>query len=255
MNRFKFTRSFLFTSLAICAILFAACPNPADDGGDDEVETSLVKEANGVMTLRFTVLHGETRYFSLGTGDEITDPHSLDWDIAFENSRLIYINGGDTARALATGGYGAVWHTDKGFDETTPEDAVTDDPFYKTYNADVYRWTTNMTGVNRRRINVMTYAGYGNDNDYTAKGEKIDGLTEETCFDIWYKYNKKQFYKNGFDETGMMLMPPVFEVTNQVYIIRHGNGADQSKVEITEFLRAYATQIDTYTIKWQTFEE
>jgi hypothetical protein len=203
-----------------------------------------------VYTLEFTIKDGEKKYFSLSTGEEVSgeDRFTQAWDIAFEGTRLIHTNSGDTAKALSSGGMGAVWHTDKTvFEDVTMADAVKDDPFYKDYNTDTTRWLNNMMGIAARRVNVMSYAGYV-DEDKPAK----NGMTEATHFDIHHKYDKKQFYANTFQADGSMTMPPDFYTTMQVYIIKHGTGTEHSKVQVTEFTREF-WESDTYKVIWKTF--
>jgi hypothetical protein len=243
--------------LCFIPLFFIACP--MEDQSDNNEKTKITNE-DGVFTLEVTIRDGEKKYFSLSTGEEVTGDARFTpaWDIAFERPRLIYTNSGDSAQALASGGGGGIWHTDKiVLADVTLDDAVKDDPFYKDYNADTSRWITNMIGQVSRPLNVMTYLGYMNEDE---KG--IDGKSAEGVFSMYYKYDKKQFYSNEFDENGDMFMPPHFTPTMRVYIIRHGNGAEYSKVQISEYFGNYDADSsvttyggDNYKVTWQTFEE
>jgi hypothetical protein len=253
-----------------CALLFPACPSPAGDNGsetaddddgweEDDAGESAPRIAEGVRTDRTVTLTGMgvVRYFSLATGKAVTNPKKIAsqaWDLAFFNTRLIYTNSGVTATELGSGGKGGVWYTDKSFAEAGWEDRVTDDPLYQPYETDVYRFAYGMTGgeestySSRRKMNVMTFMGYDNENEEGA------GFSEERPFSLNYRYNKKGFYVNEMDPvTGMGIMPPLFSASGQVYIIRHGDGKGYSKFQVTQFDRDPGNRIDTHRISWENF--
>jgi hypothetical protein len=97
----------------------------------------------------------------------------------------------------------------------------------------------------------MTYAGYPDENT-------DDGLTQDTAFAgplVNYDYNKKQYYINPPLPNGGLRMPPDFKATKQVYIIRHGNGAEYSKLQISQFYRDLNKLTDNYTVSWKKIEE
>ena len=179
-------------------------------------------------------------YYSLKTGLRVENPASQDWDIGFERPRLIYTNSGETAAALGSGGRGGVWHTEKtDFAGTGRDDAVRADPLYRPYNTDAARWIDGamIKPAATRRINVMTFTGYNNE-------ERKDGRTRASAFSASFSYNKKQFYSARG-------MPPSYTLTGRVYVIRHGDGGGESKVQI----RAYESRggTDRYSIIWWNF--
>jgi hypothetical protein len=179
-------------------------------------------------------------YYSLKTGQRVENPASGDWDIGFERPRLIYTNSGETAAVLGSGGRGGVWHTEhRDFAGTGRDSAVRDDPLYRPYNTDTTRWIEGamLRPASPRRINVFTFTGYSNE-------EKRDGRTRAAAFSPSFSYNKKQFYSARG-------MPPSYTLTDRVYIIRHGGGSGESKVQI----RAYESRgnTDRYTIAYQNF--
>jgi hypothetical protein len=181
-------------------------------------------------------------YYSLKTGQRVEDPASGDWDIGFERPRLIYTNSGETAAALGSGGRGGVWHTEKtDFAGTGRDDAVRADPLYRPYNTDALRWIEGamLKPAAARRINVMTFTGYNNE-------EKKDGKTKAASFSASFSYNKKQFYSARG-------MPPSYSLTGRVYIIRHGDGAGESKVQIRTYESQSRGDTDRYTIVFQNF--
>jgi hypothetical protein len=181
-------------------------------------------------------------YYSLRTGRQAADPASQDWDIGFERPRLIYTNSGETAAVLNSGGRGGVWHTEKtDLAGTEPEDAVKNDPLYVPYNTDALRWIEGamLKPASSRRINVMTFTGYGNE-------DKKDGKTKAAALSASFRYNKKQFY-------AARGMPPSYSLTSRVYIIRHGDGGGESKLQIRVYESQSRGDADHYLIVWQNF--
>jgi hypothetical protein len=273
----QYTRYFFLLGIVLgCALLFPACPSPAgdngsetvdDDDGWDDNENSASRIPEGITTSRTVTLNkgwGQVRYFSLAMGKEITESQQIAsqaWDIAFQNSRMILTNSGVTAKELRTGGRGGVWYTDKPFAEARWEDRVTDDPIYIPYETDTYRFAQGMVGMTydedgnqadttRRKMNVFTFIGYLNENEPGV------GLSEEHPFSMSYLYNKKAFYSNLYPASGggfVTPMPANFYATNQVYIIRHGDGRGYSKFEVTQFGRDWVSFIDIYYISWENF--
>jgi hypothetical protein len=236
----KHRKIFLGFPVLICtAVLFLGCPtDPAEEpnyGGEEKTLAVQVATSDGTV------------YYSLSTGEKVTGTDS--WDIAFKRSRLIFVNSGATPEYKGTDdvpyvtstGSGGVWYVTKtDLADVTRDDAVENDALYGPYNKDVIRYIAGMGGTAAAsRINVMTFVGYSNEADN-------DGLTAEKAFSASYQYNKKQF---NIGEG----MPPVFSVTNQIYIIKHGDGSKYSKIQITAYQSDTATNTDTYQIKYQNF--
>jgi hypothetical protein len=255
-------RTLFFLLAAILSLFFTACPLEADDDGGDENDTS-VNFAGGKGELELTVKDGVTRFFSLSSGKEITEKKDIEsqgWDIAFYATRYILTNSGVTAGKYFSSGTGGVFHTNQtDFDAVTNKDArvIGIDPIdgrdYGVYNQDVRRYANGMGGGGEaeRTMNVMTYLGY-------AQEDLYDGLTYANMFSTYYTYERKQFYSNTFTND-FMTMPPDFYVTNQVYIIRHGDGEHYSKFQVTQFVRNFGFDImkgisDTYKVRWENLE-
>jgi hypothetical protein len=230
----KHTKIFLTFAVLLCAALFfAGCPtDPADEepnyGGDVKTLNVQVAASEGVV------------YYSLSTGETVEG--TADWDIAFRRSRLIFVNSGATPgySGVTSTGSGGVWHVTKtSLPEVTVDDAVIDDPLYGPYNKDVIRYVTGMGGAAPSRINIMTFIGYSNE-------DEADGLSAEQVFSTPYMYDKKQFYKGEG-------MPPVMSASNQIYIIKHGDGSRHSKIQITVYESNTTNDTDTYQIIYQNF--
>ncbi|MDR1251681.1 MAG: HmuY family protein [Treponema sp.] len=236
----KHMRIFLIFAVLLCAALFfTGCPTDPEDeepnyGGEAEILNIVVAATDGVV------------YYSLSTGEQVAGTDS--WDIAFRRSRLIFTNSGATAAYpdVTSTGSGGVWHVTKtNLADVTVDDAVKDDPLYGPYNQDVVRYILagGMGGspatAAPSRINVMTFVGYSNEADN-------DGLSADKPFSNTYQYNKKQFYNSEG-------MPPVMSVSNQIYIIKHGDGSKYSKILINAYESSTANGTDTYQIIYQNF--
>jgi hypothetical protein len=205
------TAMLLAVVLPALLLFFTGCPQEAED--DYELKSG---------TLDFSATaNGGTVYYSLTTGEPVTDPASTNWDVAFKRSRLIFTNSGATAADANSGGKGGVWHTDKtDFAAVTMADKKTDEA-YTGYYADVQKWVMVANGVtSHNTLNIMTYCGY------TAG----DGASEESLFQAPLKYDQKQFYTMTM--TGSAA---VFDMSGQVYIIRHGDGAHHSKLQVVTY--------------------
>jgi hypothetical protein len=243
-----------------CVLAFSGCDNGSTD--DDEEYGGEVKtlEFNSYVETEGNPATG-TRYYSLSTGLEVTDPAKIaskDWDLAFERSRFVYTNSGATATDLNSNGNGGVWHTDKEvLADVVKNDAIENDPLYGPYNTDVIRWRGGMGGATEVRLNILTYVGYGNEADQEGQDPATagDGLTEEKAFSAPYEYNKKQFYTT--------ITPTTYRAVPQVYIIKHGDGVHYSKIQFDKYEShsdvadapegAPAAAFDHYEISYQNF--
>jgi hypothetical protein len=265
MNRIhpnKLLYVFLISLFTLFLGLFlTACPIEAENTTDKDDEDTLTVQ-DGVYTLEFTVPNDKVNYLNLSTAEWVTDPAviaSPDWDIAFHASRVIYTNSGDTATDLSSSGYGGVWFTNttdfnavSGEADKATVDTGNPDFDYTPYIQDAKRYVMVMGSRYYRRLNVMTYAGYPDEDAY-------NGLTEDKALAgngslVNYNYDKKQYYYNPPLPDGGLRMPPDVEATKQVYIIRHGNAADYSKLQITRFIRDLSDSSDHYTVQWKTFD-
>lgn len=203
--------AFLFLGLA--ALCFLSCPNQTSGGGEPGGDVLEI----GPIT---AVENSSPVYISLSTGKIVTGKtvSGKEWDIAFDYSRMIYTNSGDTAAALKSGGEGGVWAS--GSTDFDSVQSLDNADFDLPFATDTARYTSpaaEMGAPVLNRLNVITYVGYGAGTGATVG----DPLTD-------YKYNAKQYYT-----ADLSTMPPVYSLTRQVYIVRHGNGADHSKIQIT----------------------
>jgi hypothetical protein len=217
---------FLFQCLVIGAALalFIACSPDGGGPGDLDGITVVVSLGSG------------PKYFSLTTGQEVTGGaiNTTAWDIGFQRSRRVYTNGGDTAAALGSGGVGEVWYTEKfNFDEASFADAVTGDTtLLKDNTTDRKRFIYSMSSIDEISLNVIGFVGYSNENETNSYGNP------------WktFQYNKKQFYASRS-----------FDPSKRVYIIKHGDGAGYSKIQITDYESNSAVGSDTYIIRYENF--
>jgi hypothetical protein len=95
------------------------------------------------------------------------------------------------------------------------------------YVTDVMRYQKAMNGNVGGVMNIMTYYGYRDTENY-------DGTSEEKAFQWslpgppsypFYDFNKKAF---AYVEGGM---PPPWHETGQVYVVRHADGETYSKLQ------------------------
>jgi hypothetical protein len=221
-----------FTVCTLAGVLFFfGCP-----AGPDE---SLVEDL-GSLDSHITVVPGKTRYFSLSDGKEVSDPKTKDWDIALDYNRLIYTNSGDTAADLESGGLGGVWSTGQtNFDAVTASAGA---DFSLPFTSDTKRYTNpaaEMGAPILNRLNIISYVGYGSG----------DGETGETALTD-YLYDRQQFYT-----ADLSTMPPAYNLTKRVYIIKHGNGTDYSKVQISYMQSINSTSGNKriYEVKYEKF--
>lgn len=238
-----------------CAFLFTACPTGVTEDADglSIARTALVNPAAladppPVYTVPVTLPTTDTTpvykvYYNLATGARVLNPSGTNWDFGVEyqvgggdlkDSGLVffYTNSGVSA---TTGGNGRVWYTEEtDFDTTDYDDGVDPDGTeYEDYATDVTRYAESMGyKVYEVPMNMMTYFGF-------CGG---DGLTDETAFEANpYDYEHPDTYKiyefdkmAAYDE-GKGGMPPDFKSTGWVYIIRHANGVNFSKLQVQNF--------------------
>jgi hypothetical protein len=261
----KHRRVFLGFAVLLCAAaIFMGCPT---DAGDDGEDINYGTGEPGELNVTVTSAGSETKYYSLATGAEVTDADAIAskaWDIAFQRSRMIYTNSGDTAVAAGSGGLGGVWYTDKtDFDDVGSTDAVPiswENTEYLDFTTDTTKYLSGMGAPAPSRLNVMTYWGFK-----SGTGTSADPYTSYAQADFedaskWvpYGYNKKNYVSmtamtgpNGAE----------FALSNQVYIVKHGDGAKYSKIQITEYTSRSAAPTadppvlaaDILKVKYQNF--
>ncbi|MDR1315961.1 MAG: HmuY family protein [Spirochaetales bacterium] len=225
-------------------LLIGACSSSSDSGGGGNEEEEVLSGSFEDLEFLYTS-QPNIKYFSLSLGREITSQEiaSTKWDIAIEAKAntfcYIYTNSGVSATAAGSGGQGGVWFTDStDFDDVVFSDRVTDfstvNAEYEDYVTDVTRFQKGMSGAAEGPMNIMTYFGY-------AGG---DGLAAETMFDWsspgppmspFFEFNKHAF------STCPGGMPPPWDETGEVYIIRHGNGQMYSKFQVNSLSFASST--------------
>jgi hypothetical protein len=167
------------------------------------------------------------QYVDLDTGeivDASTVADTTDWDLKFGEERRVFTNSGDTATAEGSSGLGGVYYVadatavdadltaELAAAEEVFDDADADWDTNKHYDSNI--WISIMGNKSEAPLNVMTFIGYGNG----------DGLTEDTAYSS-FQYDENQFYNR--------VSQGVYELTEYVYIIRHGDGRKHSAIQIT----------------------
>jgi hypothetical protein len=202
----------------LTALCFTACPTEPDDSWTGPVLK---------VTIRLNSGDEGAVYYSLATGEQ-ADPHSSAWDLGFysiDNTPSIFTNSGDTAALLQSGGDGGVWYSDKSLEDAGPDDRKAGGE-YAAYVTDVYRWGKTMGVAALQRMNIMTYLGFP-----SGSGTEADPFLPHDMIDMasyqGYDFNKKQFYS-------WYSMPPKYSPTEQIYIIKRGDGGGYSKIRVSD---------------------
>jgi hypothetical protein len=250
-------RKFVVWAGALILLCFAAlllgCPTEAEEEEQQQVET-----LNAVV-----VEAGETKYFSLTTGQRIPDDqkNTTNWDIAFTRTRLILTNSDETATAVGSLGEAKVWYTGKtDFADVTLDDKGADNAAFST-DTGYYVWTGMGAAPTAKSIlNVMTFVGYQYGNGQSAaiptlQGDapydpERDGAYPQPGAYTGYMYNGNQYYSqsHGGGSGG-----PIFGSSNKVYIIKHADGSGYSKVQFTyEYLTSPAR--DAFAVQYEKLQ-
>jgi hypothetical protein len=238
-----------FLVLFCVAALFLGCPTEDTDDTNYGVGETQERE--------IAVVTGVPKYFSFTTGAEVTDAAKIaskEWDIAFQPSRMIYTNSGATATLTESGGQGGIWFANKtDFDKVSDGDRVEptgDYAEYADFTADVVKYTS-ATASNR--FNVMTYWGFAG-----GSGTQEDPYQTKT-FD-----GSATFVPYTYDKKNWIIMTTMtgpngatFDLTNEVYIVKHGDGTHYSKLQITNYgsegSGMGAPVTETFNFKYRNF--
>ncbi|MDR1948992.1 MAG: HmuY family protein [Spirochaetaceae bacterium] len=224
-----------FLVLFCAAAIFLGC----DNNPNDDLEL-------GSGSFGLAVQAGQTFYYSLSTGEQVENPASKDWDIAFTRTRLILTNSGASATTAGSSGQGGVWYSGMtDFGAVTIADKGADNAALSTDTA-LYIWTgMGAAPTATTTLNVMSYVGYGYGSGTTnsfGSWESKNVMAGET--QDWtgypangpltdYRYDANHYYQSA----GMGVY--VNKDPKPVYIIRHGDGTHYSKIQIDyEYLTA-----------------
>jgi hypothetical protein len=243
MKEFLMKHHAFFSGLAILfcgTVLFTGCQNePGPNYAELLVEVSA----------------GETKYYSLSTGQAVSNGDTAEWDIAFEKEAApamlgprIYTNSGATATAKNSGGNGGVWYTDKTNFDSVALDNKKEEGEYAGFIVDTEKTVRLVypgvgTITKETKMNVMTYLGYVSGDGSVGTPYEANTYVSPPAIYVPYEFNKKQFYK--------MFSFTLYEATNQVYIVRHGDGVTYSRVQITAF--GMAGGKDQFAVRYQKF--
>ena len=96
-----------------------------------------------------------------------------------------------------------------------------------------------------RFMNVMTYAGYPNEDKDPLTGRHHGGQNVPALLPL-QQAGLLRSHGGGH--------APDFRVTNRVYIIRHGDGEHNSKFQVTKFERDSYAHTDTYGVRWENLD-
>jgi hypothetical protein len=202
----------------------------------------------GASALVISAADGDPAYVSLSSGTVLADAvaDTTDWDLKFTYDRTIHTNSGYTASASGdnSSGCGGVYYAGSassadGVSSATFEAAKTvfdggesDWPTNKHFEEYHYFTPTAQMGTWEGALNIMTYHGYA-----TGSGTDTDPW-------VTYEYNADGFYTSA--AMGEYIM------TNNVYIIRHGDGSKHTAVQVTAMETSDNDRV--YQIKYYTLD-
>jgi hypothetical protein len=253
----KHSKTFLgFLVLLCAAALFLGCPTESDDDDGDGKNYGV----GSPQERSVSATTGTPVYFSFTTGAEVTDAAEIaskNWDIAFQPSRMIYTNSGGTAALVSSKGLGGVWYTDKtNFSAVSSTDAVPlsweNTEEYLEFGTDVVKYTGSSTF---NRYNIMTYWGFPGGTGTQSDPYTTNPYSPSADF-VPYSYNKKN-YISMITMTGPN--GAEYALSNQVYIIKHGDGIHYSKLQITNYTSVStgggmgSPVTETFTFTYQNF--
>lgn len=253
MKRFM-QNNFWIPALVLAALL-AACENGETDPGSGTTGTAGEGDFNVVIHYVTRTDDTGLKLFSFSQGKEIpvSKKNTAEWDIGIEQRQgflYIHTNSGASAQAWGSNGQGGVWFTDTAdYDAVgSLDDRVTDltgdNAAYADYVTDTMRWqkamSVNVEGV----MNIMTYYGYRDAVNYdgTSEAKSFQWSLPGPPANPFYEFNKKAFARVSGG------MPPPWEETGQVYVIRHGDGETYSKLQ---FYDVYYWSGYNYRVKFK----
>jgi hypothetical protein len=250
----KHSKTFLgFLVLLCAAALFLGCPTESDDDDGDGKNYGV----GSPQERSVSATTGTPVYFSFTTGAEVTDAAEIasrNWDIAFQPSRMIYTNSGNTATSASSNGLGGVWYTDKtDFSAVSSTDEVPitlKNMEYFGFMTDTTKYTSSTVS---NRYNIMTYWGFPGGTGTQTDPYTTNPYSSSADF-VPYSYNKKN-YISMITMTGPN--GAEYALSNQVYIIKHGDGIHYSKLQITDYTSVGggmgSPTTETFTFTYQNF--
>jgi hypothetical protein len=206
--------------LLFSVIVFVGCDDSSSSSDDDSI-TIQVSVTGSVYNSVYFDLESESSL------DE-SEAASQNWDLRFQASTKVCTNSGSTATEESSNGQGGVVLYSN-------QASASELDFTGTYNTDVEKYVSGH-GTTAYNFNTMSFPGYE-----SGTGTTGDPFSSAAM-------DQAQFYT--YDG-----MPPVYEMTGQEYVIRHGDGTSYSKLEFlaieysTETLSDNSTKKTTYYFK------
>lgn len=203
-------------------------------GGCDDLRETETPASPSSLTVIST---SETTYWDLDTGNQVADPASQDWDLAFSGSTGgVFTNSGASAAGLGSGGLGGV-----AYSGTTEFNQVTDagsEDFTGDFETDtsVSLQTAGPSGVTVTTavLNLATKLEYSSGSGTPEDPFVNDGSPEIYEGPAYYAY-----------------LEGVISTSGEVYLVRHGDGVQVSKVQIVSMSGTPAER--TRVIKYLRF--
>jgi len=207
--------------IAVTLVSFTACEN--DDGGDGDKLSGPEKIVSvKKVSSKETGTVYDYVYFSLksGTAVDTATGASTDWDLRFSASTRIQTNSGVTADQLGSGGDGGAAYSG------STDFAASVDAGSLTIITDTNPWIDGMGPARQTLMNeAISFPGY----------DSGDGLASGSAY-AGANYSADMFYT-------MSGMPPVYVMTNNVYVVKLADGSGYAKFQILS--AEYASENDT----------
>ena len=216
----------LFTMMiSLSFLLFASCnqDDNSPETNQDEYETIIL---SGYKIKSDKPSEYFYKYIDLETLQEVASPSLTEWDIRVTGARQILTNSGVTEVGLG----GVACSGSQDFS------AIIDSPGALEYTIDYCYWeyyeqsSGGYSIPQQYTVNVMNFPGYSSQNGYNGgAGDGLaDGKTEDTAY-----FRSNIDFTNGNAFAKWAGMPPsFFDYTNNVYVIRSGDGANYYKFQI-----------------------
>jgi hypothetical protein len=216
-------------SILVLAVICAAGCDPVGAGGEDDgsyiYDGQKIKRPGSPSEYIYIYVDFEDPENPLSMGD------NTEWELRFSGERDVYTNSGSTAVTEGSGGLGGVVFSGKtDFDDTITiteaESLFEDDP---VDGVDYTYWDQSEidsdTAYETTR-NAICYPGYP-----SSPVEGRDGLTEDTA---WAFFPDADFSLSTAYAEWDRMTPNFRNYTNNVYIVRSGDGLSYYKFQIPE---------------------
>ena len=223
---FNFKKLLAMLLVVVLALWLVGCKENDDDGEEGTEVIITVTKDSGVYSYK---------YFSLEQGIELPEAVSdtQEWDLRFKASFRILTNSGATAAVdeCNSGGVGGVVFTG------STDFGVSVDTGTLNYGVvgatDIKPWIQGMGPAAETLTNLMNFPGYVNGTGIETDPYRDGGTWDQVQY---------------CESSGM---PPTYIMTDRVYVVRHGDGAGYSKVQLMSLEYSTVGTVTTYVFRFR----